>query len=340
MEELRTSGIDRRTILRVGSIATLATLAGCLGDDDEQDDEQDDETEDDGLDEHGDEIIEWYAGGQGGTYYPLSIEFKSILDDLTEYPLRVHTTGGSVENVRSLGQEEADFALVQNDIASFARHGDEIDRFEADPVPSVRGIATLYPETIHVLTREDANIDSLEDLEGKRINTGDDGSGTQVNALTLLEELASLQPGVDFTEENTAFGPAVEQLRDGDIDAAFVVGGWPVGAVQDLAETGEMSLLDFAENIDTAVGAADWFAADTIPGGTYTGIEEDVTTVSVQAMIATHTGVDADVVEEITETLFDNLEEIPLNVVEFIDRDTALEGMSIELHEGASRLFE
>jgi TRAP transporter TAXI family solute receptor len=252
----------------------------------------------------------------------------------------VQSTGASVENVGSLSQEEADFALIQNDIAFFARNGTGIEAFEGNEIENLRGVATLYPETIHIITQPGADIESVADMEGMRVNTGDLGSGTQVNALQILEAVADLQPGDDFDEQNTAFGPAADQIRDGDVDAAFVVGGWPVGAVEELAETGDMGLLNLSDDeLQAALDAAEWFAEDTIPGGTYQGIDDDVTTVSVQAMIATHTGVEADIVNEITGTIFDNLDQLTLKT-EFISRDSALDGMPIELHGGAEGLFE
>lgn len=334
---------NRRRILKLGSVAVALSLAGCVGDDDDDDtdadgadDDADDADDDNGV---GGQTISWHAGGEGGTYFPLSVEFKGIVEDNTDHTLQVQSTGASVENVGSLGREEADFALIQNDIAFFAREGTGLDVFEGDPIENLEGVATLYPETIHIITRPGADIDSIADLEGMRVNTGDLGSGTQVNALQILESVAGLTTE-DFDEQNTAFGPAADQIRDGDVDAAFVVGGWPVGAVEDLATTTDIGLLSLTDDErETARADAAWFADDTIPAGTYAGIDEDVDTVSVQAMIATHSGLSADLVEEITRTLFDNVDQLTIKTA-FIGRETALDGMSIDLHEGASRVLE
>ena len=299
--------------------AALAGLAGCLGGDDE--------------------TVRWHAGGTGGTYYPLSGEFEQIIEDETDLNIEVSSTGASVENVGSLDSEDADIALIQNDIAYFARNGVSLDAFVDDPIESLRGVATLYPETIHIITRPAANIETLSDLEGERINTGDLGSGTQVNALQILESVAGLTPD-DFDEQNTDFAQAGDQIRDGDIEAAFIVGGWPVGAVDELAQTTDIDILPLsADERQTAMDAAEWFAEDTIPGGTYSGVDDDVDTVSVQAMIATREGYDADIVEEITETIFENTDRLTIKT-DFINRETALDGMSIELHEGAARYLE
>jgi len=139
--------------------------------------------------------------------------------------------------------------------------------------------------------------------------------------------------------ENSDFESASDQIRDGDVDAAFVVGGWPVGAIEELAQTSDINIVEVSG--DTREGVkeqAQWFADDTIPAGTYEGIDEDVETVSVQAMIATHEGVDEEVVENVTAAIFDNVDGLNIKT-DFISKDTAQDGMSIELHAGADAYF-
>ncbi|RAW44282.1 C4-dicarboxylate ABC transporter substrate-binding protein [Halorubrum sp. 48-1-W] len=339
-----TERIDRRTVLQGAASAGLIGLAGCSGngngngDDDNGDDGSGDDNGDDGNGGSTD-VIRWHAGGTGGTYFPLSGEFEAVIEDSTDYDVEVSSTGASVENVGSLGSGDADFAMIQNDIAFFAANGSGLDAFEDSPIENLRGVATLYPETIHVITRPEAEIGSIADMEGMRVNTGDLGSGTQVNALQILESVAGLTTD-DFDEQNTDFTQAADQLRDGDVDAAFVVGGWPVGAVEELSTTADVDILNLSdEERGSALDAASWFAEDTIPAGTYEGIDEDVNTVSVQAMIATREEYDADIVEGVTEAIFENLDQLSIKT-DFITRDSAQDGMSIDLHEGATRYFE
>ena len=329
------SDIDRRHVLKGIGAAGIAGLAGCAG-------AGVDDGNGNGDDGNGDEpadIVNWHAGGTGGTYFPLSGEFETIVEDVTEFDLQVSSTGASVENVGSLGSGDADFALIQNDIAFFAKNGTGLDAFEGSPIENLEGVATLYPETIHIVTRPDAGIESLSDLEGQRVNTGDLGSGTQVNALQILESVAGLTPE-DFDEQNTDFTQAADQIRDGDIEAAFVVGGWPVGAVEELATTTDIEILDLSDDARVAAREdASWFADDTIPAGTYGGVDEDVDTVSVQAMIATSAAFDADIVEAVTAAIFDNTDRLTIKS-DFINAESAQDGMSIDLHEGAARYFE
>ena len=309
----------RRFVQAVGVTGAVA-LAGCGGNGDGE----------------GENRLSWHAGGTGGTYFPLSNEFKTVVEDNTDYTLNVQSTGASVENVGSLDSGEADFALIQNDIASFAKNGTGIDAFEGEAIESLRGVATLYPETITLITLQDTGIEQLSDLSGATINTGDLGSGTQVNALQILES-AGIE---DFTEQNASFSQAADQLRNDDIDAAFVVGGYPVGAVEDLANTNDINIVPISgDNREAAKNDASWFADDTIPGGTYGGVDEDVETVAVQAMIATSAEQSDEAVETVTAAIFDNVSDLSLKT-DFIGADSAQDGMSIELHSGAAAYFD
>ena len=329
-------------MLKATGALGIAGFAGCLGngDDDVADDTADDtdDTDDTADDDERADVIRWHAGGTGGTYYPLSGELETIIEDVTNYDVQVSSTGASVENVGSLETGDADIALIQNDIAYFAYNGVALDAFEGNPVESLRGMASLYPETIHIITHPEAGVDTLEDLDGQRVNTGDLGSGTQVNALQILESVTGLTTD-DFDEVNTDFAQAADQIRDQDIEAAFIVGGWPVGAVEELATTTDIELIDLdADAREAAMADAEWFAEDTIPGGTYDGVDEDTDTVSVQAMMATREDFDADVVEEVTAAIFDNADRLTIKA-DFIDVDTAQDGMPIPLHEGAENYF-
>ncbi|EMA19833.1 TAXI family TRAP transporter solute-binding subunit [Haloarcula argentinensis] len=347
-----TNNSTRRRFLKTAGVAGVAALAGCGGGDggdggDGETTEGDGEmtegemtegemTEGEMTEGETETRLSWHAGGTGGTYFPLSNEFKTVVEDNTDFTLNVQSTGASVENVGNLASGDADFALIQNDIASFAKNGEGIDAFQDNAIENLRGVATLYPETITVVTLADTGITQLSDLEGATINTGDLGSGTQVNALQILESV-----GVsDYNEQNASFSQAADQLRNGDIDAAFVVGGWPVGAIEDLANTNDLVIVPISgDNRAAAKEDASWFADDTIPADTYTGVDEAVETIAVQAMIATNAEQPEGTVESVTGAIFDNVDDLSIKT-DFISADSAQDGMSIELHPGAAAYFD
>jgi TRAP transporter TAXI family solute receptor len=196
-------------------------------------------------------------------------------------------------------------------------------------------VATLYSETIHVVTLADSDVESLSDLSGRAVNTGDLGSGTQVNALQILEAA-----GVEeFDEQNAGFSQAADQLRNGDVAAVFVVGGWPVGAIEELATTNDISIVPIDGDLrESLMDEFAFYAEDEIPAETYNGVDEAVQTVAVQAMIATHEGLEADTVEQVTRAIFENTDQLSIKA-DFISEDTALDGMSIPLHPGAEAVL-
>lgn len=327
--------IDRRTVLRGMGVAGIAGLAGCITSDNGGDGNGGGNGGGGGGGGGGGTTLTWDAGGTGGTYYPLSNQFKTIVDGNTDYTLQVRSTGASVENIGNLAGGNSDFALVQNDTAFFAYEGTGIEDFEGNAVPSLRGVATLYPETIHIVARAESGITSIEDLAGATINTGDLGSGTQVNATQILETVGI----TDYSEQNTGFSQAAEQLQNGDIDAAFIVGGWPVGAIENLATSTDITIVSIeGQARQQILESGDYYAEDEIPAGTYSGVEEAVPTVAVQAMIATTEDQDEAVVEAVLTAIFDNVDQLSIKE-DFISRDTAQEGMSIPLHAGAEAYF-
>ncbi|WP_058827419.1 TAXI family TRAP transporter solute-binding subunit [Haloferax sp. Q22] len=341
-----TRKLDRRQFIAATGAVGLAGLAGCSGgggeetttttteSGGEETTTAEETTTESGGNGGTESRLSWHAGGTGGTYYPLSNEFKSVIEGQTDFTIQVQSTGASVENVGSLARGDADFALIQNDVAYFARNGEGIEAFQGNPVENLRGVATLYPETIHVVTLADTGIETPSDLSGATINTGDLGSGTQVNATQILEALGIS----DYSEQNTGFSQASDQLKNGDIDAAFVVGGWPVGAIEELAATEDVRIVPIEGEDRTAVkDAAPFYADDEVPSGTY-GLENPAPTVSVQAMIATNAEQPESTVESVTSAIFENVDELTIKT-DFISKESAQDGMSIELHPGAQAYF-
>ena len=278
----------------------------------------------------------WDAGGTGGTYFPLSNEIKQIVQSNTKYNVQVRSTGATVENIGSLNDGSADFAMMQNDLASYARDGTKLDAFKDNAVKSLRGVGSLYPEPINIVTPGNSDIQEVADLSGKTVNMGDLGSGIQANAHTIFEAIGV----TDYTEQNTDLSQAAEQIQNGDIDAMILMGGWPIGAIAELAQTTSINIVAIdGEEREKIKAENSFFTNVTIPAGVYKGINEPKSTISAQAMIATTTHVPKETVRTVTAAVFDNVSDLTMKS-EFISLGTAQKGMSIELHPGAAAYFE
>lgn len=332
---------DRRTFLKAVGVAGLAGVSGCItrdtgsgnGNGNGKGNGNGSGTKNKGG--KGGAQLTWDAGGTGGTYYPLSNQFKQIVESKTKHSLQVRSTGASVENVGNLNSGDSDFALIQNDVAYFAYKGTGIEEFKGNSIPDLRGVATLYPETIQIVARAGSGISTVQDLRGKTINTGDLGSGTQVDAKQILQAIGITK----YTEQNASFSQAAEQLQNGDIDAAFIVGGWPVGAIENLATNTNITIVPIdGKARQQVLKSGSYFSKDKIPGGTYQGIKKPTPTVAVQAMIATVKQTPKQVVKDVTSAIFDNVNEISIKQ-DFISVKSAQDGMSIPLHPGAKAYF-
>jgi uncharacterized protein len=282
------------------------------------------------------------TGGVAGVYYPLGGAMAQAWSkNVQGLTVTAESTGASVVNVRLIEGGEAELAMVQNDIASYAYNAQEM--FAKDkPRRKIAGMTMLYPEVIQIVTLQDRGIKTVSDLKGKRVAVGAPGSGTEANARQILQ--AHEITYADITEHFLPFGEAVEALRDGRIDAAFLTAGIPTAAVIDLGATQPVSLVSIAADKAKEIASRWNFYSDfTIPGGTYTGIKEATPTVTVQAMLIVSTDLEAERVNQMLEVLFrdDTLKALCNTHVRGCDvsRKTAQVAMPLPLHPGAEKFF-
>jgi uncharacterized protein len=277
------------------------------------------------------------TGGTGGTYYPLGGEISKIITDQTGIKVTPSTSNASAENVEALATEEADIAFTQTDVMSNAAEG--INAFEGNAIDNVLAIGSLYPETIQIVTTKDSGITSVEDLKGKNVSVGAPGSGTYVNAEQILAA-HGIDIEKDINPQKLDFEESTGGIQDGNIDAAFITAGTPTGSVEGLSATNDITIVPIAQDkIDELVSQFPYYAADTIPAGTY-GLESDVTTVAVLAMLAVSDKLSDDDVYEITKAIYENTGKITHKKGELISIDKALNGIGIDLHPGAEKYYK
>jgi TRAP transporter TAXI family solute receptor len=278
------------------------------------------------------------TGGEQGVYFPLGGALASIITDNVEDTSATGVaTGASVVNVNDVNDDKGEIALVQNDIAYYAHEGlymfDEVaDNFS--------GLATLYPEVIQIVTSADSGIETVDDLVGKRVAVGDQGSGSDVNAQQILDI-----HGISYDDINVeymAFGDAAAGIQDGNIDAAFITAGTPTGAIESLKTSRDIRIVSITpDKVQELMDKYPFFTSFDIPSDVY-GTGSDATTVAVQAMIIVSNELSDDAVYEITKAMFENLDVLANTHARGADisLETALEGMSIDVHPGAQRYFD
>jgi uncharacterized protein len=247
------------------------------------------------------------------------------------------SSNASADNIQALADEEADIAFTQTDVMANAVDG--TNSFEGKAVSNVLALGSLYPETIQIVTSADSGITSVEDLAGKKVSVGAPGSGTRVNAEQILAA-HGLDIDNDIDAQDLDFDESTGGIQDGNIDAAFLTAGTPTGSVEGLAATNEITIVPIAQDkIDALVAELPYYAADTIPAGTY-GLESEVTTVAVLAMLVVTDSLSEDEVYEMTKAIYENVDKITHKKGELITKESALDGIGIDLHPGAEKYFK
>jgi TRAP transporter TAXI family solute receptor len=280
------------------------------------------------------------SGGTAGTYFPLAGGMADIWNkNIPGVNATAQSTGASVANINLLRDGEADVIMVQNDIAYYAANGTEM--FEGDAYPALRGLCILYPETIQIVTIEGTGIDTVADLKGKRVAVGAAGSGTEANARQILEAAGITYD--DITVQYLSFAEAANNLKDGNVDAAFVTAGHPTAAIQDIGAQHKVKLVVVEDDMaDALIAKYPFYTKIVVPGGTYSGIDEDIKTVAVQAMLAIDADMDEDLAYNMLKTMYDNHDRMKAahtTAGAKIKPETGLDGMGIELHPGAAKYF-
>jgi uncharacterized protein len=283
------------------------------------------------------------TGGTAGTYYPIGGLIANAISQ-PAVPNLVATavaSNGSVANVNAIQGGGAESGFSQADVAFWAFTG--TGTFEGKPkVADLRLIANLYPESFHLVVRKAANIKTIADLKGKRVSLDEPGSGTLVNARTILAAYGVSEK--DIKVENLKPNAAGEKLKDNSLDAFFFVGGYPAGAIAELAATGGIDILSITgPEADKLAKQFGFYAADTIPAETYKGVAA-VKTLAVGAQWVTSAKQDATLVYNITKALWNDNTRKQLDSGhakgKAIVRQNAIAGAGIPLHPGADRFYK
>lgn len=298
------------------------------------------------------------TGGAGGTYFPIG---GTIANGISAPPgsracdqggqcgvpglvAIAQSTTASVFNNAAVQNGELEAGLAAADVTRSMYLGE--GKFEGKPHPKLRVIANLYPEDLHLVMPKGASVSNLGDLKDKRVGIAQAGSGTQVAVLQMLEAWGVTRDNMDEAELNNS--QSAERLADGQLDAYFYAAGWPVAAMVQLASTKGMELHSFSEEdlkkINEIIPA---YIPSSIPAGVYDGIDYEVKTPAVSALLVMSSDLDEELVYGITKALWnDNTRKLLDNghaKGKQITAETALDGLEalgVPLHPGAERFYK
>ena len=278
------------------------------------------------------------TGGTSGTYYAFGGVLAQYVSDHTDVAITAVAGEGSAANIDMLNMHFAQLGFVQSDVAYYAYNGIRFEQYEGSPITSFTALAALYNETVQVVTCN-PEIKSIEDLRGKNVSIGAAGSGVYFNAMDFLAAYDMTE--ADIMPQYLSFGDSAEALKDGKIDAAFVVAGAPTTAVVDLCTTKGAYLIGVdEEHIAKLKEMNGAYTECIIPGGTYEGIDEDVTTVAVKAIIIANEDVTEEEAYTIVSTIFENKDEIAAAHAKGAELDLEYASeCGLPYHAGAAKYF-
>ena len=283
------------------------------------------------------------SGAVGGIYQPIAEAIARIARETPglDLPLTVESTGASVANVQLLGEGKVQLALVQNDIAFYAYEGTTLPAFRGRARSNLRAIVSIYPEYVQVVAARAAGISSVAGFRGKRVALGPEGSGTEQNAIQVLE--ANGLKVTDLAQaERIDTAEAVTRMKAGQLDGAFFTVGGGSPLVRDVLADGAGQLVPVPRvQIAQLIAKMPFYWLDEIPAGTYPGQAAAVSTPSLRVLLLTTANADEGAVYGLTKALIDNIPALRAAnpAASGLSTDTVLRVVTVPLHPGALRLY-
>jgi TRAP transporter TAXI family solute receptor len=192
-------------------------------------------------------------------------------------------------------------------------------------------VASLFPETIHLVVRADSGITGVAELRGKRVDLGLPASGTRTNAVALLA-VSGVAEGDLASVGGSSLPDAVEALAAGRIDAFFATIHAPAREIGRLATRTKVAFVPIGpsrELVDSGLLPL------TLPALTYAGQTAPVPTLAATALLATRADVAPATVEAMLRLLFERPEGTATAAVAQVAVTRARDGAAIPLHPAA-----
>lgn len=279
--------------------------------------------------------LRFVTGGESGTYYG----FGTVLAQHATNNAGITVTGivgnGSQSNINELKEGNAELAFCQSDVMAYAYNGTNLF---TEAVTNFSTVAALYTEQVQIVTL-DANIKTVADLKGKKVSIGAAGSGVYFNAIDILGAYGLTEADIEPTYQS--FGDSADALKDGKIDAAFIVAGAPTTAVVDLSTTKQVYLVSLDdEHVTKLLASSPYYAKCTIAASTY-NMPTDVTTVGVGAVILVRNDISEEAVYAFVKDIFEGASSNAAAHDKYkeLNIDYAASITSVPYHAGAAKYF-
>ena len=290
-------------------------------------------------------LITMGTGGKAGVYYPVGGVICELLNrERLDHGIRcaAQSTDGSAANLRDLRAARLDLALAQSDLHNHA-YGGTGPFQEVGANRNLRSVFSLHPEPFTVVARRDSDINSFEDLKGKRVNIGNPGSGQRGTMDVVMEALGWQLGDFDIASELTSEEQA-QALCEDRVDAIVFTVGHPNKSIADSISDCDAVLVPVTGNvINRLIADHSYYRKAVIPGGMYPGNPQDTKTFGVGATLVTTIGTDSTIIYQIVKSVVENFDEFKAlhPALAVLNREQLFtDGLSAPLHFGAIRYFQ
>lgn len=298
-----------------------------------------------GTTEAAQKFISIGTGGVTGVYYPTGGAICRLVNKESKangIRCSVESTGGSIYNINTIRAGELDMGVAQSDWQYHAYNG--TDKFkDQGPFKELRAVFSVHPEPVTILARKDANIRTVQDLKGKRVNIGNPGSGTRGSWDVMEEALGWKREDLKLATEFKSSEQS-QALCDNQIDAFFFLVGHPSGAVKEASTSCESNLVVVdGPAIDKLVADNSFYRKAVIPGGMYTGTDKDTATYGVAATFVSSTKTADDTIYAVVKAVFGNFDTFKKLHPAFANlkkEEMVKDALSAPLHAGAMKYYK
>lgn len=277
------------------------------------------------------------TGGASGPYNIIATTLSDIYSKQLKTNSKTQTTGASVENLNLLAQKKVEMAFVMSDALNDAINGTGNFPSKLD---NIEQVAALYPNYVQIVTSKRSGIKTITDLKGKRVATGAQNSGVEVNARNLLEGFGITYN--DIKVDYLGYAEAADALKSGSLDAAFLTSGLPNSSLMELQQGFDLQIVAIpAEGVTKLAEDKAYFSALDIPANTY-GNELPIPTAAIKNALVVRKDLSENDVYLLTKTLFENLPQLQTahQAAKDVNVKDAQQGLVAPLHSGAKKYFD
>lgn len=286
--------------------------------------------------------LTWATASLGGTVQMVATAIATVINKYEpDYKITVQATGGSVENIRLLKNNECNIAHTTEGVNGFRGTGS----FEGEGgVTKMQTLVKLYGNELVALVMDDSPLTDTRDLAGLKVCIGPTGSGVSQMATAYLDALGVLG---QCSALNISYNDSVDALKDGTIDVlfAFTSGKMPNSYLTQLETSATVRALPLETGLFEEIFAAQAdFGATTLPAGSLQCVTEDYPTFASFSIQFVDDRMSEEVAYTIVKYIYESYDELCVynNSCKALIIADAMEGMPTEIpiHPGAAKYFK